>query len=589
MDMKALPLGDPSFKKIIQRNQLYADKTKYIHEMLNVSDCCFLSRPRRFGKTLLLKTISELFQGDRELFKDLWIGAQSDFSFKRHPVLTFNMAYDKISTQNDLIDRIEDDLKDMGIEHDVVITKKSYGKILEQLLKGLSKKYGVGAVILVDEYDAPVTDHITNRNLALACRDILHDFYRAIKTSIDYVRFAFVTGITRFAMTAVDSGANNFLDISLNGQFAGICGFTRHEVDVLFEDRFEATLEILKAKGELPPSADVDDLKAKILEWYDGYNWLGEERVFNPYSILKFFLEKHLGSYWPSTGRPSHLSALIRDNQLDFHQPGLAVYPTQQVTKTELSDVGVVPILFHSGYLTVDKEIKIPRFANNLLVMEDAYTFKTPNSEVDLYLKADIFKDFFKLNNKFISDLSKNLPAALLQKDSKEVVRMFHDLLVSISYHQHPTANQEEQLDDPAERAQAEKFYHAILHASLLSAGFFILSETSGGEGRPDITLFLPNEVCVIIEMKYRYRDTTTKKVAGSASGARKLDKKKAKDKELSAALDFAEEQIRDRDYAGPYRAAKREVICLAVAIRGRTQVAARFLVTEATDGSSGS
>ncbi|MDR1166248.1 MAG: ATP-binding protein [Deltaproteobacteria bacterium] len=588
--MKELPLGDPSFRKIIQRNQLYADKTKYIYEMLKASDCCFLSRPRRFGKTLLLKTISELFQGDREFFKDLWIGAQSDYGFERRPVLTFNMAYANFQTRDELVSEIKWSLRKQAAKHGVLLNlERSYGGMMEDLLEGVSEKHGVESVILVDEYDAPVTDHISDRDLALACRDVLRDFYRAIKTNIDYVRFAFVTGITRFALSDVDSGANNFLDISLNEKFAGICGFTRHEIDVLFEDRFEATLEILKAKGELPPGADVDDLKAKILEWYDGYNWLGEERVLNPYSILKFFLEKHLGSYWPSTGRPSHLSALIRDNQLDFHQPSLAVYPKRQVTKTELSGVGIAPVLFHSGYLTVDKEIKIPRFANNLLVMEDGYTFKTPSSEVDLYLKADIFKDFFKLNNKYISDLSKNLPAALLQKDSKEVVRMFHDLLVSISYHQRQTVNQYEQLDDPAERSQAEKFYHAILHASLLSAGFFILSEASGGEGRPDITLFLPNEVCVVIELKYRHRGKTTKTVAGGASGARKLDKKKAKDKELAAALDISEERIRDRDYAGPYKAARREVICLAVAIRGRTQVAARFLDAEAIDGSNGS
>ncbi|MDR1313915.1 MAG: ATP-binding protein [Deltaproteobacteria bacterium] len=581
MAQKELPLGDPSFKEIILKNMLYADKTEYIHKMLKVSKCCFLSRPRRFGKTLLLKTISELFQGDRELFKDLWIGAQSDYGFERHPVLTFNMAYAKISTPDDLTGKIERDLKEMGVEHDVAITRCSYDEILGQLLKGLSKKHGVGAVILVDEYDAPVTDHISDRNLALGCRNVLHDFYRSIKTNLDYVRFAFVTGITRFAMTAVDSGANNFLDISLDGIFSGICGFTLNEFDVLFKDRFEETLDRLKAEGDLPPGSDVDDLKAKILDWYDGYNWLGNARVLNPYSIINFFYKNYLDSYWPNQGWPSHLSVLIRENRLDFNQLGLTVYPNREVAKSELFGVGLVPVLFHSGYLTIDKVIKIPRLSNNQLVRQDAYTFRTPNSEVESYLKDDIFQDIFKQEDQYISELSENLPTALLQKKHEEIIRMFHNILVSIPYHQHPTAKQAGQPDAPAKRSDAEKIYHVILHSSLLSAGFHILSEASGGGGRSDITLFLRNKVCVVIELKYSYPRKKGKKAAGGTGDARKLEKQKAKEKELSAALDVAEEQIRVKDYAGPYRAARWEVICLAVAIRGRTQVSARFVDIE--------
>jgi hypothetical protein len=165
---------------------------------------------------------------------------------------------------------------------------------------------------------------------------------------------------------------------------------------------------------------------------------------------------------------------------------------------------------------------------------------------------------------------------------------MLHGLFVSISYLQHPTAKQAEQPDAPSKRSDAEKIYHAILHASLLSAGFFILSEPAGGEGRSGITLFLRNEVCVIIELKYSYRRKTGKKASGVTNEDRKLAKKKAKKNELSAALDRAEEQIRGRDYAGPYRAARREVICLAVAIRGRTQVDARFVDTDVANGPTG-
>ncbi|MDR1314652.1 MAG: AAA family ATPase, partial [Deltaproteobacteria bacterium] len=152
-----------------------------------------------------------------ELFKDLWIGAQSDYGFPRHPVLKFNMAYDDLKVRDDLVSEIKWSLQKQAVKHGVRLnTERSYGGMMEDLLEGIHEKHGVGAVILVDEYDAPVTDHISDRNLALACRDVLHDFYRSIKKNIEHVRFAFVTGITRFAMTSLDSGANMFKDISID-------------------------------------------------------------------------------------------------------------------------------------------------------------------------------------------------------------------------------------------------------------------------------------------------------------------------------------------------------------------------------------
>jgi hypothetical protein len=166
---------------------------------------------------------------------------------------------------------------------------------------------------------------------------------------------------------------------------------------------------------------------------------------------------------------------------------------------------------------------------------------------------------------------------------------MFHNLFVSISYHQHPTDKQAEQPDASGKRLDSEKLYHMILRASLLSAGFRILSESSGGEGRPDITLFLRNKVCVVIELKYCYPlKHGNNNAAGETNDARKLAKMHAEEKELYAALDIAEEQIRRKDYAGPYRAARWEVIYLAVAIRGRSQVAARFVDTESANVPTG-
>jgi hypothetical protein len=187
-----------------------------------------------------LKTFDSLFQVDRTLFDGLWID-KSDYRFEKHPALNFNMAYADISTQDDLISNIEKHLMGMAAEQNLSVTSISFDIMLEHLLKVFSEKYGVGTVILVDEYDGQVTRHILNRKLAQANRDGLHDFYQSMKTDIDYINFTFatfvtgITGITRFAMTALDSGPNNFMDIWLLKKFSGICGFTTSDLDSCFK------------------------------------------------------------------------------------------------------------------------------------------------------------------------------------------------------------------------------------------------------------------------------------------------------------------------------------------------------------------
>ncbi|MDR1036856.1 MAG: AAA family ATPase [Deltaproteobacteria bacterium] len=292
--VKRLCVTDRPFTQIIQRNYLYVDKTKFIYDILNGYgyQSCFLSRPRRFGKTLLLDTMSELFQGNRDLFKGLWID-KSDYQFEKHPVLFLDMSYDDISSSEDLKNNIKDDLEEFADEHDIKLAKKSCGRMLKQLLKKLYKKNKVGTVILVDEYDSPVTRYLSNLDLAIDNRQVLHDFYLSMKKNNRYVHFAFVTGISRFGLTSLDSGANNFKDISLMPEFAAICGFTSDELISFFSNRFTDTLTNLKSNKSIAWNAGHKALMAKIHQWYDGYNWLGPDHVYNPFSIINFFDEKN--------------------------------------------------------------------------------------------------------------------------------------------------------------------------------------------------------------------------------------------------------------------------------------------------------
>ncbi|MDR1036654.1 MAG: AAA family ATPase, partial [Deltaproteobacteria bacterium] len=353
--MKNLFNTDLPFREIIQGNFIYADKTGYIYDILNSqpTSFCFLSRPRRFGKTLLLNTLAELFQGDRELFRGLLIDKKG-YKFERHPVVKFNMAYSKMSSKDELISRISNSLLKMARKEGIDFIEDAYGEMLGELLEGLSIKYGTKVVVLIDEYDAPLTRNILKQDIAEDIREVLHNFYTSLKTNTDYIRLAFVTGITRFAMTELDSGPNNFYDISLVPEFGGICGFTKSEMRTLFNDRFADTLTALKGKGKIPLNASIDDLKLMIEDYYDGYNWLGEENVLNPYSLLRFFTLNEFDMYWPLSGQPSHLSALVRQNPLAFILPKLDAYPAIETRKAELRTLKPVPVLFNSGYLTID-------------------------------------------------------------------------------------------------------------------------------------------------------------------------------------------------------------------------------------------
>jgi hypothetical protein len=493
------------------------------------------------------------------------------------------MAYGNIASKDDLISRIKWDLMRNAKKKGVPLTSdNTLEQMFETLLESIFKKYGVSTVILVDEYDAPVTSHISDKEFSLAIRDVLHNFYQSINTNIDFIHFILVTGITRLAMPPLDSVTNNFKDISLLPEFSGICGFTQSELDSYFEDRFEETLEIIKTKDKLPLNADVGDLMTKILEWYDGYNWLGNEHVLNPYTILNFFDEKQFKSFWPSTGQPSNLIAIIREHPLDFTQLNLQTIPTRQIRSTDLSDLTIESVLFHSGYLTIDGNTTITTIKNLKKFDEDAFTFKTPNKEISFNSKVSIIKSFFKIKDRNLADLTKNLPIALLNKNSDEIVRMVHNLLISLSFPQHQAYLQ----DAHSRNLDSEHIFHAILYVSLLSAGFNVLGETSRGKGRSDITLFLQNNVCVVIELKYctsseLYRRcvvNTNHKKNRAYKKAKEKARKMRREKELSASLDSAEDQMRNNDSIGSYRATQHTVICMALAIRGHTEVAVRFV-----------
>jgi hypothetical protein len=264
----------------------------------------------------------------------------------------------------------------------------------------LSRKSGSQIVVLIDEYDAPVTRNMDNPVVAEANAKILHDFFATLKKDdvSAAILLAVVTGMTRYALTSMDSGGNHLKGISLDPNFAGVRGFTLDEFDPLFGDRLPGTLASLKEAGQMKPEAGLADLRAEILKCHDGYNRGGPTRVLNPYSILNFFDNNRFDRYWIRSGRPAHLTAMIRAKPYDFLPPGLESHiDSDKVRKTEPTGLQAVPVLFHGGYPAQDKVEGVlernPWTGEEGIV--NSYSFRLPNREVSSSCHQDCFEVIF--------------------------------------------------------------------------------------------------------------------------------------------------------------------------------------------------
>ncbi|MDR1870936.1 MAG: AAA family ATPase, partial [Deltaproteobacteria bacterium] len=502
MALKQLPLGNQMFPAIIDQNLFYADKTRYIYDLLqNSVQNYFLSRPRRFGKTLLLHTLAELFTGNRQRFEGLWIG-RSNYDFIAYPTLFLTLSV-KSNSPSALENAILGQLKKITPKGLNVLgdTSDAY---FGNLIEALNEKFNSQVVVLIDEYDAPVTKNLANPSLAEANRDILHDFFATLKQpSVQpCIRFTMVTGITRYALTSLDSGPNQIIDISLKSEFAGICGFTVDEFDSLFQDRLESTLTILKAKaksnsrtlvneaGGITDSSTVADLRATIFKWYDGYNWGGQTKVLNPLSLLQLFQWNAFGSHWIRSGRPGHLTALIKERPWEFLEFPLQSYITGDIRKQELDHLEPASVLFHSGYLTLDDSIDKTEEGQSLEPLEKGFAYlRLPNYEVKSNYNEDCFAVVLDPKSRArLKSKRSALQEAILSRDAPAVQTIFSDLFGTITFHQRP---------------DGEKAFHALAQMILSVMSLKVEPELAGPIGRLDIAVKLKSRVYGVIELKY--------------------------------------------------------------------------------------
>ncbi|MDR3291531.1 MAG: AAA family ATPase [Methanobrevibacter sp.] len=474
-----LSLGIANFSSLIEQNKIYVDKTRFIKKMLDHGETYyFLSRPRRFGKTLMVSTLESFFQGKKELFKHTYIYDKWDWN-EKYPVIHLNMSEETNTSPEKLRKSIVDTLniiseeKEIEIKKDLLLEKK-----FSQLIKLLYKSGGKKVVVLIDEYDAPIIDNINNTSLADENREIVQNFYNILKTSEEYIKFVFVTGISKFTKTSIFSKFNNLTELTLDDDYSTICGISHDELKEYYSDH----IQVMADKNNYT----YEETLERIDFFYDGYSWDGINKVFNPNSTLHSLAQKEFQSFWFSTGTPRFLSEIFKKRKIteDYFTPTLL--KSTELDAINPDDINETTLLFQSGYLTVDKKI----FENN----EFYYCLKIPNFEVEQAYKDNFLKLYIeKFENKFRNS-QKIVWDELINGDCKKFSQNLRAFISGIPYYNRISMDNSEKW----------KVYSMIFTIWAEETDFYLTVEKAIEDGRIDFVLEnSENDQTLIIEMKY--------------------------------------------------------------------------------------
>ena len=369
MDRRRLPIGIQTFREVREDGCYYVDKTAYIQRLLDGGKHYFLSRPRRFGKSLFLDTLKELFEGNEALFEGLHIHRQWDWSV-RHPVVRLDFGAGHFKDPSHLEANVMEQLDAAERRASLGSGYRTVSGRFASLLEGLHERTGQRAVVLIDEYDKPILDALEVPEVARANRDYLRGLYAVIKSSDAHVRFAFLTGVSKFSKVSLFSGLNNLKDLTLDPRYSAICGYTEADLDAVFAPEL--------------PGLD----RETIREWYNGYSWLGEEKVYNPFDILLLFDRRKFRAWWFETGTPAFLvETLFRRRVTSVSLDGM-LGGDDLLSTFDVDDIATEALLFQTGYLTITAEEDL---GGKLL-----YRLGYPNREVRQSLNESLLRHLVK-------------------------------------------------------------------------------------------------------------------------------------------------------------------------------------------------
>lgn len=459
---KRLPIGIQNLRELREEGHYYADKSGYAVDLAEQGKYYFLSRPRRFGKSLFLDTLKEMFEGNAALFKGLAAQTRWDWS-KQHPVIRISFGDGVLQSRAELEQRIQAILRTnrerLGLPRPADWPEVDTVGNLSHLIVQAHAQHGQRVVVLVDEYDKPILDNITNSSTATDMREGLKNLYSVLKGADEHLKFVFITGVSKFSKVSLFSGLNNLEDITLNARYSALCGYTDDDVDTVFA----------------PELTGLD--REKVRRWYNGYNWLGTS-VYNPFDLLLLFRNREFKPYWFETGTPTFLVKLLAERQVFTPQLGQTV---AEETLLSTFDVDIIPpeaLMFQAGYLTIDSVWKIPG--------RQEFTLKYPNKEVQASLNDSLLKHWvggLSIPGRQISQLYR----LLLANDLPALKELFHAFFATIPhdwYRNSPIA-------------QYEGYWASVFYSHFAALGLDIRLEDTTNHGRIDMTALFNAQVFI--------------------------------------------------------------------------------------------
>lgn len=458
--MRKYPIGLQDFGEIRNGGYLYIDKTQLIYNLIESGKYYFLSRPRRFGKSLLLSTIKEIFSGNKSLFEGLWIHDQWNWE-QKHPVIHLKfsqIAYKELGLTGAISRELDFIAQEFGIE----LIENSIALKFRELIRKAAKNSQV--VILIDEYDKPVTDYLEDLEKVEENRSVFKNFYSVLKDADEYIRLLLITGVSRFTKVSIFSDLNNLYDITLNPHYATLIGITQQEL----ESDFAEEISTLQQKQQ--------DILQQLKEWYNGYSWDGLSKVYNPFSVLSYMRSGRIQNFWFQTGTPTWLVNLMKQKlEFDLEQVHIG---ENALGNFNVEHISPVPVLFQTGYLTIkeyDDETRL-------------YELGYPNKEVEESLTDALlsaYRNVFPGNDSLA--VTHELGKALKNYDLPKMSKALDVILSTIPYDHW--------------KAESESIFHIIVHLSFKRLGLDVRSEVHSATGRCDVLVFT-DQYIYAIELK---------------------------------------------------------------------------------------
>ena len=503
---RKLPIGIQTFREIREEGYYYVDKTGWARRMVEEGKHYFLSRPRRFGKSLFLDTLNELFEGNEPLFEGLAIHEHWDWSVRR-PVVRLDFGSGRFGAPDALREDVMAQLDAIERRTEVASDYDAAHARFRHLLQALHERTGQRVAVLVDEYDKPILDALGTPDIARANRDFLHGLYSTIKSGDAHVEFTLLTGVSKFSKVSLFSGLNNLKDITLDPRYSAVCGYTDADLDAVFAPEL--------------PGLDRDEIR----DWYNGYNWLGEERVYNPFDILLLFDRRDFEAWWFETGTPTFLIDMLAGRRIDSPKLDDMLSQRDLLSTFDVDDIATEALLFQTGYLTIRGEER--RGGRKY------YRLGYPNREVRQSLNEHLLRHLLG-RPPGLAEHTARLYDLLLANDFAGLEALFRALFAGIPYEWH-TKN---------EIARYEGYYASVFYSCFAALGLDVTVEDSSSHGRLDMAVRF-NDNVYLFELK----------VVGGSAGERTASRARTggpSSDDASAGRAMA--QLKQKGYADKYR-----------------------------------